>query len=171
MFRSTPILAKAWHNRSFALIVVLTRITGRLIFAGMEAANGFRLGDRVRIKSGPYRGQSGSVAAVSSAASVVVLVTGVRISTPVDSVTNLSRAARRAWASRPKHAGRPAYSTPRKKMISLRIDIDTLDALSVLAEQGLIMSRERAVNEWLRARATELLRSLKADQGSRGVTE
>jgi hypothetical protein len=45
-------------------------------------------------------------------------------------------------------------------MISLRIDIDVLDAMAILAEQGTIVSREQAINEWLRQRATELIRSI-----------
>ena len=64
-------------------------------------------------------------------------------------LTNYSLAARRAWKVMPKRAGRPQLSTPRKKMVSMRIDIDVWDRLGDAVELGLIPSREEAINTWL----------------------
>lgn len=65
-------------------------------------------------------------------------------------VTNYSLAARKAWQTRPKRAGRPRLDEPRKRLISIRLDINLLDQLAVLSEQGLIPSREAAINDMLR---------------------
>jgi hypothetical protein len=130
-----------------------------------------RAGDRVRIKSGQYQGQRGQIDDLTTGGDVIVVVEGTRLVVSRNSITNFSLAARRAWATRPKRAGRPTLPTPRKKMISLRIDIETLNALSVLAEHGLIANRERAVNEWLRVQTRELLSLLSSTDRASGAAE
>ncbi len=49
----------------------------------------------------------------------------------------------------PKRAGRPSLPVPRKKMVSIRIDVDVWNRLGEAVELGLIPSREEAVNAWL----------------------
>ena len=41
-------------------------------------------------------------------------------------------------------------------MVSIRIDREVWERLGMAVEQGLIPSRERAVNEWLAEKAIEL---------------
>lgn len=119
-----------------------------------------RVGDRIRIKSGRWRGQRGLIRELLSEGELLLTVEDARPVIASDSITNFSLAARRAWVTRPKRAGRPMLAKPRKKMVSLRIDIETIDALSVLSEHGLITNREQAVNEWLKERTRELLEEL-----------
>lgn len=111
-------------------------------------------GDKVRLKPSGER-------------AVVVGVSGDRVTVRVGDVvtevdaaglTNYSDAARRAWAVRPKKAGRPRLDAPRKKMVALRFDLDVLDLIALLVEHGLVANREQAVNEWCREVATGMLR-------------
>jgi hypothetical protein len=77
---------------------------------------------------------------------------------PREDVTNYSLAARRAWQTRPKRAGRPRSTSP-KRLISVRIEPGLLDQMAVMAEAGLIPSREQAMNRWI---AEGITRSLGA---------
>jgi hypothetical protein len=109
---------------------------------------GHEVGDKVRIR---HDGRRGVVTGVDGIYLVVKTDVGSeRIA--LNEVTNYSLAARRAWRTRPKRAGRPRLASPRKRMISLRLDIDVLDGLAILVEHGLIESREGAINVWLRER-------------------
>jgi hypothetical protein len=111
-------------------------------------------GDKVRIKSS---GERGIIEAVSRDG-VGVRVGDSLIELPSGGITNYSDAARRAWRDRPKRAGRPRLPAPRKRMVSLRMDLDVLDLMAQLAEHGMIASREQAINEWCRATALATLR-------------
>jgi len=88
-------------------------------------------------------------------------------------VTNYSLAARRAWATMPKKAGRPRLDTSgKKKMVSLRIDADLWERLGQAVEAGLIPNRGQAVNTWLREQLDLLLADDKTTNQRRcpGVT-
>ncbi len=65
-------------------------------------------------------------------------------------ITNYSLAACRAWQKMPKRAGRPQSPNPRKKMVSMRIDVDVWERLGEAVESGLIPNKEEAVNVWVR---------------------
>jgi len=112
--------------------------------------SGFQLGDKVRISSGSYVGARGVIRAESDGLLEIQLDEGGIVSVPAKEVTNYSLAARRAWQVMPKRAGRPQLATPRKKMVSIRIDVDVWNHLGEAVELGLIPNREEAVNIWLR---------------------
>src|SRR5262245_3360983 len=116
-----------------------------------------RIGDKIRIRSGPHRGQRGIVHAASGNLLNVQLDTGSNIQVTPDVITNYSRAARHAWEKMPKRAGRPKAGEPRKRMVSLRVDRDIWERLGRAVDQGLIASREQAVNDWIRDNLDRLL--------------
>lgn len=116
-----------------------------------------KTGDRIRILRGPGAGEKGIILAFDEDSARVKLGTHEAIDVSLADLQNYSRAARRAWQTRPKRAGRPRGSgTSRKKMVSIRIDREVWERLGMAVEQGLIPSRERAVNEWLAEKAIEL---------------
>jgi hypothetical protein len=104
-------------------------------------------GDKVRLRVPP--GGRGVVVA-HHGDSIVVETDRGPFECVSSELTNYSLAARRAWATRPKRAGRPALARPRKRPISVRIDVDLLAAIAVLAEDGVIENRERSINHWIR---------------------
>jgi uncharacterized protein (DUF4415 family) len=108
------------------------------------------IGDKVRIRSGPSAGARGVIRAVANGLVEVQLDANEMIRVAPEEVTNYSRAARRAWQVMPKRAGRPQLPTPRKKMVSVRLDVDVWDQLGKAVELGLIPGREQALNMWLR---------------------
>ena len=118
--------------------------------------SGFQPGDKVRIRSGSYVGAKGIIRAESDELLEIRLDEGGIVSVPAKEVTNYSLAARRAWQVMPKRAGRPQLATPRKKMVSIRIDVDVWNHLGEAVELGLIPNREEAVNTWLRERLDTL---------------
>lgn len=116
----------------------------------LGAADGHRTGDKVRVKVGPHSGARGLV--LEAQGDVLTIDLGERraVTARVAEVTNYSLAARRAWRSMPKRAGRPRAVDRRKRMVSLRIDSDVWRMLGAAAQMGLIPSREQAVNNWLK---------------------
>ncbi len=119
--------------------------------------SGFQHGDKVRISSGSYVGARGVIRAESDGLLEIQLDDGDIVSVPAKEVTNYSLAARRAWQAMPKRAGRPQLATPRKKMVSMRLDVDIWDRLGNAVELGLVPSREEAVNGWIREHLDLLL--------------
>jgi len=109
----------------------------------------FQAGDKIRVRSGPYTGARGIIQAEKEGGLEIQLDDGNTILIELKEITNYSLAARRAWQAMPKRAGRPHLSSPRKKMVSLRMDIEVWDRLGEAVELGLIPSREEAVNTWL----------------------
>jgi transposase len=109
-----------------------------------------RAGDKVRVRVGPYNGRRGTIEGEVEGLLEVELDSGEILHVSEETVTNYSRAARRAWLAMPKRAGRPAQLAKRKKMVSLRIEVDLWNQLERVADSGLIKSREEAVNNWLR---------------------
>jgi len=111
---------------------------------------GFQPGDKVRIRSSSYMGARGIICAESGGQLEIQLDEGGIVSVPAKEVTNYSLAARRAWQAMPKRAGRPQLATPRKKLVSIRIDVDVWNRLGEAVELDLVPSREEAINTWLR---------------------
>ncbi len=114
-------------------------------------------GDKVRIRMAPHRGSRGVIQALSESGLVIRLNNGEVIHTVPSELTNFSLAARRAWQTMPKRAGRPASKSRQKKMVSIRIEQDTWEQLGQAVDLGLIRSREQAINEWVRDHVSRLL--------------
>lgn len=117
---------------------------------------GIQIGDKIRVRSGLYSGARGVIQAEENGVLEVLLTEGNRVHIKSHEITNYSLAARRAWQSMPKRAGRPQLSNPRKKMVSMRIDIDIWKRLGEAVELGYIPSREEAINIWLRDQVDSL---------------
>src|SRR6266571_808707 len=115
-----------------------------------QNSGGFQLGDKVRIRSGSYVGVRGVIRSESDGLFEIQLDEDGIASVPAKEVTNYSLAARRAWQAMPKRAGRPKGQKPVKRMVSMRLDADIWDMLQEATELGLIPSREKAVNDWVR---------------------
>ncbi len=79
-----------------------------------------------------------------------------RLMLPAQDVTNYSLAARRAWAVMPKRAGRPPSKRPRKRMISLRLDIELIARLESAVRHGFVVSKSDAMNKWIAERLDSL---------------
>ena len=118
---------------------------------------GIQIGDKIRIRSGPYSGARGVIQAEINGGVEVLLDEGNSIHIEPKEFTNYSLAARRAWQKMPKRAGRPQSPTPRKKMVSMRIDVDVWNLLQEAVERGLISNREKSVNDWIREQVILLL--------------
>lgn len=117
-----------------------------------------RPGDKVRVRSGSHAGTRGNILRLVETRIEIATEAADLIQVADGEVTNYSRAARRAWRTMPKQAGRPpASGTVKKRMVSLRLDADIWAGLGEAVEQGLIPSREQAVNSWLRERLRALL--------------
>lgn len=108
------------------------------------------IGDKVRIRSNAYAKKKGVVQAKAGELLEIQLDEGPLIHVEPSELTNYSLAARRAWQTMPKQSGRPQLAVPRKRMVSLRLDIDVFDDLDKAAKSGLIPNKEQAVNNWLR---------------------
>lgn len=128
---------------------------------GEQLANpdDFLSGDKVRIRSGLYAGSRGIIQDGSNEQLEIQLDEGDIVHVTLDEVTNYSLAARRAWKAMPKRAGRPQLSSPRKKMVSIRLDVDVWDRLGEAVELGLVPGKEQAVNAWLRQHLDLLFKS------------
>jgi hypothetical protein len=99
----------------------------------------------------------------TDAAVDVELGGGDTVSLSPPDLMNFSLAARRAWVTMPKKAGRPKSSRPPKVMVSMRLDIEVRNRLSVAAEMGLITNREEAVNRWVGEGLDALFTEARAD--------
>ena len=115
-----------------------------------------QVGDKVRLRDGAYCGSRGIVSSVGVNMLQIALPDGELIEVTPDVLTNYSLAARRAWKSMPKRSGRPKLPAPRKKMVSLRLDIDVWQLLDRAVSLGLVANREQAVNGWLKEKLVEL---------------
>ncbi len=124
----------------------------------MQSPDGWQPGDKVRVRTGPHKGNRGILQGEENDLLRLRLASGEVLLAEPENLTNFSLAARRAWSVMPKRAGRPQSPQPRKKMVSMRLDADLWRQLGHAAEIGLIQSREHAVNSWIRERLEELLR-------------
>jgi hypothetical protein len=123
----------------------------------LQSPADFQLGDKIRIRSGPHARTRGTVRSQIDGQLEIQVGDNDIISVPVNDVTNYSLAARRAWKSMPKRAGRPQLAVPRKKMVSMRIDINVWDRLGEAVDLGLIPSKEEAINTWIQEQLDMLL--------------
>jgi|SRR2546421_6358348 len=124
----------------------------------LQNPDGFHPGDKIRIRNGPFAGARGIIRAKVDGLLEIQLDESKSnpVTIPVEDITNYSLAARRAWQVMPKRAGRPQLPLPRKKMVSMRLDVEVWDRLGDAVELGLITSREEAVNLWLREKLDAL---------------
>ena len=111
---------------------------------------------RLQYYTGPHTGARGIIQAELDGFLEIQLEDSTSIKVPINDVTNYSLAARRAWQVMPKRSGRPQLPAPRKKMVSIRLDIDVWDRLGRQLKSGLIPSREQAINVWLRQQLDSL---------------
>jgi hypothetical protein len=116
---------------------------------------GFQIGDKVKIRSGSHAGARGVIQGEDIGLIHVRLETGEVVNLTALEITNFSLAARRAWEVMPKKSGRPTLDEPRKKMVSLRLDVDVIEMLDKASELSLIENKTEAINKCLR---TELRR-------------
>lgn len=115
------------------------------------------IGDKVCIRRGAYQGLRGCITSLSPEGAFLDIGLGAPVVIPYDELQNYSAAARLAWKTRPdRSVGRPKYQAPRKRMISLRLDIDLIDALARAVDEGYIPNKEAAVNRWLRDKLSHL---------------
>lgn len=121
-----------------------------------DEADGHRPDDKVRSKIQPGESERAIIREVNPAWLRIETEAGELTVVPPEAVTNYSLAARRAWRTMPKRAGRPLGSR-QKRMVSWRIDADVRDMLESAVEAGLIPNREQAVNSWLRLQLRGLL--------------
>ncbi len=122
----------------------------------LQDPSGFQPGDKIRVRSGPYKGARGIIQAESNGLLEIQLDESGIVHIVSKEITNYSLAARRAWKAMPKRAGRPQLPVPRKKMVSMRLDVDVWNRLGEAVELGLIPSREEVVNIWLRQQLDSL---------------
>ena len=110
---------------------------------------GYQVGDKVRIRSGPHKGSRGVIRGEEIGLVEVELETGEAIEVTALEVTNYSLAARRAWRSMPKKAGRPK-SEHKRKMVSFRLEDELQRALDTFVEANPSFTKTDAINEALR---------------------
>jgi uncharacterized protein (DUF4415 family) len=124
----------------------------------LQNPDGFHPGDKIRIRNGSFAGTRGIIRGEVDSLLEIQLdgSESHTVTVPVEDITNYSLAARRAWQVMPKRAGRPQLPLPRKKMVSMRLDVDVWDRLGDAVELGLITNREEAVNLWLREKLDAL---------------
>lgn len=116
-----------------------------------------RVGDKIRVRSGQHARNRGRISDISPDCIEVVLDDGSTISFSREEITNYSLAARKAWRVMPKRAGRPTLdASQRKKMVSIRLDVDNWERLHMAVTHGLIDSQEQMINSWLRRGLDEL---------------
>jgi hypothetical protein len=123
---------------------------------------GARAGDKVRLKRAPDSGDRGIVQRVERGALVVRLQTSGRsVRLRAENVTNLSLAARRAWASMPQRAvGRPKGSRVYDRVsVTLRVDREIWEQFKVLEAAGMILDRTATINRWFADKLAELERT------------
>lgn len=116
-----------------------------------------QVGDKVRIKVGDHKGKRGLITTVAAETAEITMADGNAITANQTEITNYSLAARKAWQVMPKKTGRPKGQST-KKMVSIRLDVLVWQQLGRAVELGLIVSREEAVNQWLRERLNSLIR-------------
>jgi hypothetical protein len=108
-----------------------------------------RPGDKVRLKSGGHSGERAFVIAVERG-TLVLELDGRRFRCAVSDVTNFSLAARKAWATMPKRAGRPRARVPRTKMLSLRLPVELIDQVDSIVDAGHAETRSAFIEHALR---------------------
>ena len=121
---------------------------------------GYLIGDKVRVRSGEHKGKRGVIQSEEIGLVEVELDTGEVLNLTALEVTNYSLAARRAWQSIPKKAGRPR-SDQAKKMVSVRLDQDVIAMLNSAVGKGLFSSKSEVVNTLLRENLKRVFEEVK----------
>lgn len=94
------------------------------------------IGDKVRVRAGEHARSRARIEGVQEERLKLRLESGTTILMPVDDVTNYSLAARKAWKSMPKRAGRPRTNEQTKRMISIRVESEVWDGLGEAVRMG-----------------------------------
>ncbi len=112
------------------------------------------MGDKVRLRT---TGQKGTVVGHSGELLSVRIGNDV-LTVTYREVTNLSRAARKAWLNMPsRRVGRPKGSSHVSRVsVTLRIDQDLWRAFRELEDGGLVEDRTRLINDWIRQKVEQL---------------
>ena len=118
-----------------------------------------RKGDKIRLRYGDTAGRRAIVERVEGDRLVVRLngsLTSIHV--PAHGVTNLSLAARKAWASMPdRSVGRPkGTKTVNRISVTLRFDRDVWARFVENERRGSIRDRTEIVNAWFRERLDAL---------------
>jgi hypothetical protein len=122
-----------------------------------EVVSEHRVGDKVRVRIGDYAGARGLVRGIEDGHLEVEIEPDTMIRASAAGVTNYSLAARRAWQTMPKRAGRPRSAEPRRKTLSVRLYPDVWALYQQVSSLGLLPSQTLAVNNWLREGLAALL--------------
>src|SRR5438552_18392949 len=83
---------------------------------------GTRAGDKVRVRTGANASERGVVTEVRGDLAQVRLNADRSVWVPSETLINYSLAARRAWQTMPKKAGRPRKPGPAKVAVTMRLD-------------------------------------------------
>ena len=114
----------------------------------------WKLGDKLRIRSGPFAGHRAVVCAIEPNNRLSVQLTdGSRESLATTTVTNFSAAARKAWKTMPKRqVGRPAGTKTRDRVsVTLRIDRRLWERFRMQENAGVIGDRCAEIEKLLAA--------------------
>jgi uncharacterized protein (DUF4415 family) len=122
---------------------------------------GFQIGDKVKIRSGSHAGARGVIQGEDIGLLHIRLEMGEIVNLTALEITNFSLAARRAWETMPKKAGRPSLDEPRKRMVSLRLDVDVLEMLEHASAIGIFPNKSEGMNQILRENLKALVRESK----------
>ena len=121
--------------------------------------------DKVRLKAGPHAGRRGVIREIRDGAIIVALDgdAGTLLVNPHE-VQNYSLAARKAWQTAPQRQGiggrKPKSERPRLP-VAFRVDPLVWDLLKEAEMRGLIANRTEAINQWILAGVTDLLRDVR----------
>ena len=112
------------------------------------------IGDKVKIKYHNGLGERGVLEAIADDQLVIRLIREGRVvSASIDSITNFSLAARKAWRNMPnRRVGRPRGARHCDRVsVTLRIDRELWERFKKFESAGLIEDRTARINACLRA--------------------
>ncbi len=119
-----------------------------------------KIGDKVKIKTGEYRGFRGVVELVNDRKGLFVQLedSGQTIWLETPEVTNFSLAARKAWKTLPdRNVGRRKGVRLRDRVsVTLRFDRDLWERFTANESNGRIQDRTGTFNTWLREKLDAL---------------
>jgi uncharacterized protein (DUF4415 family) len=118
-----------------------------------------KIGDKVKLKLDHLAGVRGVIEQTDGKNLVVRLEASDRtLQVAAQQVTNLSRAARKAWLNMPKrHVGRPkGLRFCDRTSVTLRIDRDLWNRFRKMESIGAVKNRTATINQWLREKLSAL---------------
>lgn len=113
-----------------------------------------RIGDKVRVKDGPYKGLRGLITSVRNDSCQVRLADGGRlIELKCTEILNYSLAARKAWLKMPRRkVGRPFGTRVCDRVsVTLRIDRELWKRFQEAESMGLVVNRTATINGMIRS--------------------